>query len=278
MWAPPFVAERLRCDVPPDDELEKGRREEVRAGTQYRCPECGEDYEHPVRCFRCSVPALDENGNEPPPTFVRLVMQPAKYRWRPGLPDGNVDVGWLGPLIDRIAKDFAEGRELKRRLKFFKRTPMGQGERFGQAWWKLSGRVRIIEPVSFDGEHDLACYRVRKHTYDETGPDVITRGKAVETHQGCGRFLIVGEETQVFVDDDFFQLIPPPGRSHGVNRVWLREGDWVLASGPVLTRPAAELGLTGQVDASGTDYRSAGQVLCFEGTSENLVMLQPFRK
>lgn len=249
----------------------------MRAGRRYTCPDCGEEFAYPVSCFRCETVPVDEFGNEPPPHFSRRKVLGAELNREVARGEDVAELfaGQFRRLAGAVA-EFNAMRGLRRR---FKRTPLGLFEVDGKQWLRLQGVVRLVEAVPLPGDPglaDAACFRLRLEIEDSGGAATVRPGLSVELHQGCGRFLISGEE-HVFVDEDFLQVLPAEGDSYRTPGVVLRDGDRIEALGPVVKRSLAELGLGG-LSAGSEGYRGGREIFCFEGTSDAMVFARPVRK
>lgn len=221
----------------------------MRAGECYECTRCG-GFGFGMTCIQCGGTPVDEFGNEPPPHFRRVAYPNTSFE-RLAVLVGGLNQRWK---VHRLFGSKASGTVQHR----------------GKLWAKTVGTVRLIEPINFIDsplrrEHleGVACYRVSR--------EVSEISATLEVHQGCGRFMIAGD-LDVFVDEDFLNVLPRKGSPLVTRQVAVRDGDLVEAYGPVVERSLVELGVD---DVAGSGYRGAGKVLCFEGSTENLVSLRP---
>lgn len=242
----------------------------MRAGQRYLCPKC-KAFEFPVTCLTCGIMPVDEHGNEPPPLVQRRKVS------EPGFLKESTDAG---APFRRLAAAMGELTAMQRLRWVMPKRPVGLVDRGGQQWLGIRGKVRLIESVSFEGArfeqdfiHDLACFRVRQEMV-EAGRSVAKPGLSVEIHQGCGRFVIVGEEHEVVVDEDFLQVLPARGDSYRSAEVLIRDGDVIEAFGPVRSCSVAEMNL-GAFGGGRGGYRGGQQMLRFDGSTQNMVHLRP---
>ncbi len=244
----------------------------MRRGKRYACSKCGERSPHPVTCFRCEIPLVDEHGNLPPPLFFRRRVA------RPRSAD-SLTSSYVSLFVDRfkeLSGEVVEMNRIRQARQALESAASGWNEAGHIDWLKASGQVRLLEPAKGGDirvHETVACFRLREEII-ERADDLLSPGKVIEERQGCGKFLITGGEHDVLVDEDFFQVVPPPGSNYRRAAVVLREGDWVQAFGPAEMRSGAELGLDGMMLGS-TGYRSAQRVICYRGTSNTRISIQP---
>ncbi len=240
----------------------------MRQGTRFSCPECGDQSSFPATCCRCDVLLIDEHGNGPPPTLI------IRRTAGPG--------GHSAPVVSTfraLAGEIGDMNRVRRARNALRKATQGWTEVDGTEWLKVSGQVRLLEAVHGNrvrGESSVACFRYREEVEDRKN-DIHSTGKNMEERQGCGIFLITGGEHDVLVDEDFLQVVPPPGCDYRERETLVYDGDEVHALGPVVRRSVAELGL-GDAIAGSSGYRRAQEVLCFAGRTGKLVSLQPLQK
>lgn len=226
----------------------------MRAGSLYRCPQCGESPAVPVGgpCPRCRTPMVDEHGRPAPPEQVVQRFAPTWAEMGAatfiGVAGGLATLAlvlWLGDaaphrigVLHVIGPSAAAGALV--------------AIAFGvRRWWDaLRGR----------GEREALARMVEGHT--PTAPGVhATRGRvhvlrsigedgglavAVSRRDGiveAGRFAVVGEGEAALVDDDWLEVV---GAARDVTVV---EGDLVDVVGPLDAVPSdADLPLPGYRD------------------------------
>lgn len=234
----------------------------MRAGTHYRCPECGESCPTGVSCFRCDVMPVDENGNRRPPVAqeeLSALGGPGGMGSRSEALFALAELGGAGfHALAREVRELNTRRRARRSLK----APIEEAAKAAGPTAHIRGKVKVLEAVRTPEGDDVAAYLWRRSDHARR-----------ETRTGCGKLLIEDETGVALLDDDFFVLLPPPGR-HPLARsdldMMVLEGDTVEVAGPATRRAAPELSTL--LDGG---YRATPNVLVFDGTSDDLLTIRP---
>lgn len=249
-----------------------GTLRSVRNTHPFKCPRCGESAGGAPRCLRCDVDLLDANGVPPlapRPRIIKGWFLGLRRRWllQPGVKARLHKAGPVTPIKE--ASGSCHVRGVARLLTPLEHPLLGK-----------VGAYRLQHDNNVTSHHDAVVMvddsagPVLFGTYDQHlgVQSVSTFASQIEETSACGRFAVVDETGIAIVDDDAFDVgrVGTPFDSSGVNRfVAVRDGEPVEIIGPARRGHASDA-VPLQHDAG---YRDTGEVLLFDGTAEDRVLI-----